>query len=51
MDRALTLHKVEHELFRVEGAGHGLSGGDKKLVDQANDKAAAFIRARLKAAD
>ena len=35
-------------LVTVPGAGHGLSGGDKKLVDAANDKAAAFIREHLK---
>jgi acetyl esterase/lipase len=50
MDKELTRHKVEHELVTVKDAGHGLAGGDKKLVDQAHEKAATFIRARLKAA-
>jgi dipeptidyl aminopeptidase/acylaminoacyl peptidase len=49
MAKELTRHKVAHELVTVPGAGHGLSGGDKKLVDEANDKAVAFIRDKLKA--
>jgi acetyl esterase/lipase len=48
MDKELTRHKVAHELVTVRGAGHGLSGGEKKLVDEANDKAEAFIRRYLK---
>jgi acetyl esterase/lipase len=48
--KELEKHKVAHELVTVRGAGHGLSGGDKKLVDEANDKALAFIRAHLKPA-
>jgi acetyl esterase/lipase len=44
MVKELARHKVWHELVTVKGAGHGLSGGDRKLVDAANDKAAAFIR-------
>lgn len=49
MDRELTRHKVPHELVTVPGAGHGLSGGDKKQVADAHEKALAFIRAHLKA--
>ncbi len=49
MDRELTRHKVQHELITVRGAGHGLSGGDKKLVEGSYDKAMAFIRQHLKA--
>ena len=49
MAKELARHKVEHELVTVKGAGHGLSGADRKLVDEANEKAAAFIRAHLKA--
>ena len=49
MERELARHKVPHELVTVTGAGHGLSGGDKKLIDEANAKAAAFIRAHMKA--
>ena len=48
MDKELTRHKVAHELVTVKGAGHGLSGADKKQVDDANQKAAAFIRDHLK---
>jgi fermentation-respiration switch protein FrsA (DUF1100 family) len=44
MDKELTKHKVVHELVTVPDAGHGLAGADKKLVAQANEKAAAFIR-------
>jgi acetyl esterase/lipase len=48
MDRELTRAKVPHELITVKGAGHGLAGGDRKLIEEANEKAAAFIRAHLK---
>ena len=49
MDRELTRHKVAHELVTVPGAGHGLSGGDRKLVAEAQAKAVDFIRQHLKA--
>jgi acetyl esterase/lipase len=49
MDRELTRHKVPHELVTVPGAGHGLAGGDKKLVNEAYDKGKEFIRAHLQA--
>jgi acetyl esterase/lipase len=42
-------HKVPHELVTVRGAGHGLSGGDPKLVEEASAKALAFIREHLNA--
>jgi acetyl esterase/lipase len=48
MDKELARQKVAHELVTVTGAGHGLAGGDKKLVDAANAKAHAFIREHLK---
>ena len=48
MAKELARNKVPHELVTVPGAGHGLAGGDKKLVDEANAKAAAFIREHLK---
>jgi acetyl esterase/lipase len=48
MDKALTQMKIEHELVAVPGAGHGLAGGQKKLVDDAHDRALAFIRKYLK---
>jgi acetyl esterase/lipase len=47
MDKALTERKVPHEFIAVVGAGHGLSGGPKKLVDDAHDRALAFIRKYL----
>jgi acetyl esterase/lipase len=48
MAKEFERHKVPHELVTVRGAGHGLSGGDKKLVAEAHDKALAFIRTHLK---
>ncbi|MCI0703288.1 MAG: alpha/beta hydrolase [Planctomycetia bacterium] len=48
MAKEFMLHKVPHEFVTVKGAGHGLSGGDKKLVAEAHDKALAFIRTHLK---
>lgn len=51
MARELARNKVEHELVTVPGAGHGLSGGEKKLIVEANEKALAFIRKHLKAGE
>jgi acetyl esterase/lipase len=48
MDKELTRHKVPHELVTLKGAGHGLTGVDKKFVDEAHEKAMAFIREHLK---
>jgi acetyl esterase/lipase len=48
MAKELARFKVPHELVTVTGAGHGLSGGDKKLTADAHAKALAFIRAHLK---
>jgi hypothetical protein len=48
MAKEFEKHKVPHEFVTVKGAGHGLSGGDKKLVADAHEKALAFIRAHLK---
>ena len=48
MAKELTRHKVAHELVRVDGAGHGLTPGDKKRADEAHEKALAFIRRHLK---
>ena len=48
MAKEFARHKVIHELVTVPGAGHGLSGGDKKLVVAANERALAFIRTQLK---
>src|SRR5262245_795960 len=48
MAKALAAKKLPHELVTVPAAGHGLSGGDPKLVSQAHAKALAFIRQHLK---
>ena len=48
MAKEFEKHKVAHELVTVPGSGHGLSGGDRKLVDAAKEKARAFIREKLK---
>ncbi len=48
MAKELARHGVRHELVTVPGAGHGLSGGDAKLVTDAHTKALSFIRDRLK---
>jgi len=47
MAKELARHKVPHELVTVEGAGHGLAGGDAKLVADAHVRALAFIRKYL----
>jgi acetyl esterase/lipase len=47
MAKELTRHKVPHELITVKGAGHGLSGGDRKLATAAQRRALAFIREQL----
>jgi acetyl esterase/lipase len=47
MAKEFERNHVVHELVTVKGAGHGLSGGDKKLIDAANDKSLAFIRQHL----
>src|SRR5262245_61321273 len=47
MAKEFEKHKVRHEFVTVKGAGHGLSGGDKKLVADAHDKGLAFIRTHL----
>jgi acetyl esterase/lipase len=48
MAKEFEKHKVPFEFITVKGAGHGLSGGDKKLVTEAHDKAVAYIREKLK---
>lgn len=48
MAAALKKVGVSHELVTVEGAGHGLSGGDPKLVEDAQQRALDFIRQQLK---
>jgi len=48
MAKALAARKLPHELITVPDAGHGLAGGDQKLIEAANARAAAFIREHLK---
>src|SRR5207245_2016462 len=36
MAKELARHKVPHELITVPGAGHGLGGGDPKLIADAH---------------
>jgi len=48
MARQLARHGVPHELITVPGAGHGLSGGDKKLVADSHARALAFVKQHLK---
>jgi acetyl esterase/lipase len=47
MAKELVRHKVTHELITVPGSGHGLAGGDPKLVADAHERALAFIRKQL----
>jgi acetyl esterase/lipase len=47
MAKELARWKVVHELIAVRGAGHGLTGGDPKLVNDAHERALAFIRKHL----
>lgn len=47
MARELARQKVAHELVTVPDAGHGLSGGRKDLVQEANQKALDFVRTHL----
>jgi acetyl esterase/lipase len=49
MAKELERHKVVHELVTVKGGNHGLSNIDKKIAEETNEKAAAFIRKYLKA--
>jgi acetyl esterase/lipase len=48
MARELARHEVPHALITVRGAGHGLSGGDRRAVAEAHQKALDFIRRHLK---
>ena len=47
MASELKRHKATHELLTVEGAGHGLSGGDPTKVQAAHDRAVQFIREHM----
>jgi len=48
MAKELEARKRPHELITVPGAGHGLAGGDRKLVDAAHARALAFIQKHLR---
>ena len=48
MAREFEKHKVPHEFVSVPGAGHGLPGGNPKLVADAHARALAFIKKHLK---
>lgn len=41
-------HNVDHEFATVKGAGHGLSRGDRKLVDAAYAKVMPFVNRYMK---
>ena len=47
MANALKAKGVTHELITIEGGGHGLGGGDKQKIEDAQHRALAFIRERL----
>jgi dipeptidyl aminopeptidase/acylaminoacyl peptidase len=48
MAKELARLKVNHELVTVTDAGHGLSGIDRKRVDEAYEQAIVFMRRYLK---
>ena len=48
MATELARQKVSHELIVVQGGGHGLGGGDRKLIQDAHQRALSFIRDHLK---
>ncbi len=47
MAAALKAKGVTHELITVEGGGHGLGGGDRQVIVDAQNRALAFLRERL----
>lgn len=47
MARVLNLHGVAHELITIEGGGHSLWGGDRKLINQAFKRSTEYIREHL----
>jgi len=48
MAKELARQKRAYELITVQGAGHGLSGGDKKVVAAAHKRALEYIREHIK---
>lgn len=49
MAAALKLHDVPHELIVIEKGGHGLWGGDRKLIEQAFQQSMDYISMQLTA--
>ncbi len=49
MARELEKHGVPNESIIIERGGHGLWGGDRKLIEQAFKRSTEFIRERLRA--
>ena len=47
MAEQLKKNNVRYEMFAILGAGHGLNGGDRQLVDKAMARAREFIRENL----
>jgi acetyl esterase/lipase len=47
MAEQLKKNNVRYELFAIPGAGHGLGGGDRQLVDKAMARAREFIKENL----
>ncbi len=47
MAKALEKVGVENELITIEGGGHGLWGGDKKLIEAAFQRSLDYIREQL----
>ena len=45
---ALARNKVSHQLVTVQGAGHGLSGGDPKEREKAHQLAVDFVKLYVK---
>jgi acetyl esterase/lipase len=48
MAKELARQKRAYELITVSGAGHGLAGGNKKVVREAHERALDFIRRHMK---
>ena len=48
MARELARHEVPHQLITIPGGGHGLGGGDKKLIADAHARALEFGKQYLK---
>jgi acetyl esterase/lipase len=47
MASELKRHGVSHEVITIEGGGHSLWGGDRKLIDQAFKRSMDYIREKL----